>query len=125
MKRIAIAISIIIIMISYSFFSINIVKKHNNELLVILDNLLESYENKDMSTALNYAYEFETAFSNYEKEMSFIVRDERLHTLNLTVSKMIPYLEDANDELEAEIENIKSQLSFIYRSEIPYWQNIV
>ena len=64
-------------------------------------------------------------WGRYERKMSLIVADEKLKDLSIAISKVKPYCREANDELIAELENIKRQLELIYRSELPFWYNIL
>ena len=78
-----------------------------------------------MKSAEELAGQLETMWRRYERKMSLVVADEKLKDLSIAISKVRPYCRDANDELLAELENIKRQLELVYKSELPLWYNIL
>ncbi len=125
MKRAYAAFIIIGVIIAYSVSGIFIIKHENSRLISVLDTIQACCDNNDMKAAAENAGKLEKLWFGYEKRMSLIVKDEKLSELNTIVAKIRPYCEEANDELEAELQNIRHQLSLIYKSELPYWYNII
>lgn len=125
MKRAIVAVCILAAVIAGSITAILVIKKENSKLISILDEIQLCCENDDMEGAAEKAAELEELWYKYERRMSVIVKDERLKELNTTIVKIRPYSEEANDELEAEIQNIRRQLGLIYKSELPYFFNIL
>lgn len=125
MKRAVIAVCMLAIIIAGSITAILVIKKENSKLISILDEIQLCCENDDMEGAAEKARQLEELWYVYERRMSVIVKDERLKELNTTIVKIRPYSEEANDELEAEIQNIRRQLGLIYKSELPYLFNIL
>ncbi len=119
MKRTITAFILLSAVIIWSVSGIFIVKRENAVLIRTIDRI----ENSEQSE--QYAIELEKLWKSYEKKMSLIVADEKLTELSMSVAKVRPYCIDANDELSAELENIKRQLELIYRSELPLWYNIL
>lgn len=119
MKRTITAFILLSAVIIWSVSGIFIVKRENAALIQTIEKL-EKNEN-----SVQYAIELERLWRKYEKKMSLIVADEKLTELSMSVAKVRPYCIDANDELSAELENIKRQLELIYRSELPLWYNIL
>lgn len=125
MKRAVVAVCMLAIIIAGSITAILVIKKENSKLISILDEIQLCCENDDMEGAAQKAKQLEELWYIYERRMSVIVKDERLKELNTTIVKIRPYSEEANDELEAEIQNIRRQLGLIYKSELPYLFNIL
>ena len=123
MKRVVWAAAIIAAIILYSAASPFILKKQNKKLIDSLDLITKLYE-QDKSAA-EAAAELTADWRSYRKKMSFIIDDEKLCELDTAIAKIPPYISEANDELEAELENVRRRLNTIYRSEIPYWYNIL
>lgn len=125
MKRAVVAVCMLAIIIAGSITAILVIKKENSKLISILDEIQLCCENDDMEGAAQKAGQLEELWYIYERRMSVIVKDERLKELNTTIVKIRPYSEEANDELEAEIQNIRRQLGLIYKSELPTLFNIL
>lgn len=109
----------------YSAFAAWIIKGENEELASITDEIDLYNKNGDTANAGAAAERLTEKWGRFEKNMSVFVRDDKLYTLSTTVSKVPSYINDANDELDAELENIRRQLKLIYRSELPMWYNIL
>lgn len=125
MKRTITAFVLLAAIILWSVMGILIVRKENSVLVGIIENIKLCCENDDMINAEKLAGQLETVWERYERKMSLIVADEKLKDLSIAISKVKPYCRDANDELLAELENIKRQLELVYKAELPFWYNIL
>lgn len=125
MKRPIIAASALILILIYSISAVWLIKKENSRLENVLDAIQTCCENDDMKSAAEKAAALEQIWYDYRRIMSVAVNDTRLSELGTAVSKIRPYAEEANDELEAELESIRRQLDMIYKSEIPFIYNIL
>lgn len=125
MKRTVTAFVLLVIIMIWSAAGVFIVRKENEELTDVITIIESCCENDDMDKAEEFAGQLETRWRRYERKMSLIVADEKLTDLSIAISKVKPYCRDANDELMAELENIKRQLELVYKSELPLWYNIL
>lgn len=125
MNRVITAALIITAIIGYSAFAAWVIKNENDELISITEEIAEFNKNKDTANAKAAAERLTEKWNAFEKKMSLFVRDDKLNTLSMSVSKVSPYVTAANDELDAELESIERQLRLIYRSELPMWYNIL
>ena len=125
MNRVITAFTIIVLIMGYSSFAAWVIIRENKELVSITEEIAKHNENGDTAKASAAAERLTEKWSRFEKNMSVFVRDDKLYTLSTTVSKVSPYISAANDELDAELENIRRQLRLIYRSELPVWYNIL
>ena len=125
MSRVITAFAIIGMIMCYSAFAAWVINRENKELVSIADEIAEFNENGDTAKASAAAERLTEKWGRFEKNMSVFVRDDKLYTLSSTVSKVPSYITAANDELDAELENICRQLRLIYRSELPMWYNIL
>lgn len=125
MSRVITAFIIIGVIMGYSAFAAYVIKGENEELASITEEIDGYNKNGDTANASAAAERLTEKWSRFEKNMSVFVRDDKLYTLSTTVSKVPSYINDANDELDAELENIRRQLKLIYRSELPMWYNIL
>ena len=124
MNRVITAVMIIAAIIGYSAFAAWVIKNENDELIAITEEIIEFNKNDDTANAKAAAERLTEKWYDFEKKMSLFVRDDKLNTLSMSVAKVSPYITAANDELDAELENIERQLRLIYRSELPLWYNI-
>ncbi|MGN0586019.1 MAG: DUF4363 family protein [Oscillospiraceae bacterium] len=125
MKRPIIAAAALVIIIIYSVSAVMLIKKENSRLEDVLDVIQTCCENNDMEAAAENAAVLEELWYDYRRIMSIAVNDDRLTELGTAIAKVRPYAEEANDELEAELESIRRQLDMIYKSEIPLIYNIL
>lgn len=125
MKRTITAFVLLAAIIIWSVTGFFIVRKENNDLVEVIESIEAYCENDDMKRAEELAGQLEAMWGRYERKMPLIVADEKLKDLSIAISKVKPYCREANDELIAELENIKRQLELIYRSELPFWYNIL
>ena len=125
MNRVITAALIIAAIIGYSAFAAWVIKNENDELIAITEEIGEYNKNDDIANASAAAERLTEKWNDFERKMSLFVRDDKLYTLSVSVSKVSPYITAANDELNAELESIQRQLRLIYRSELPLWYNIL
>ena len=125
MNRVITAVLIIAAIIGYSAFAAWVIRNENEELIAITGEIAGFNKNEDTANAKAAAERLTEKWNDFEKKMSLFVRDDKLNTLSMSVSKVSPYVTAANDELDAELESIERQLRLIYRSELPLWYNIL
>lgn len=122
MKRVIISISILTAMVSLGiFFNIRI-SVRCNELIELTELIQENIENK--SEALEYAGQFDSEWESFHHESIFIIRGDRLSEIENCYIRIIPLIETDNDELSAELAELKSILIHTKASEIPNIYNI-
>ncbi len=125
MNRVIMSVCLMTIIISYSAASAFIIGHENSELLSVIDKISAYSEKGDSEKAVAAAELLSLEWYNYERKMSVLVRDEKLNNISSSVARIKPYIEEANDELDAELQNISRQLTVIYRTELPTWYNIL
>lgn len=125
MSRVITAFSIIAFIILYSVSAIFIIRHETEELISAVGEVSMYNKNNDAANAADAAVKLNDKWLGFEKKMSVFVRDDKLNELGRAVSKVGSYITDANDELDAELENIRRQLWLIYRSELPVWYNVL
>lgn len=123
-KRLIIAVSVLLGILAYSAFAALTIRNESRYIISLLDEVKAYSEKDDMAAAEEKAAELEEEWFSYRSRMSFMVREEKLNELNVTIAKIRPYSEEANDELEAEISNARRQLEILYREELPLAANI-
>ncbi len=125
MKRVIIAIIILHPIIVYSTVAALVISSENAELTALTEEVALYSKNGDSENASAAAARLYEKWYDFERKMSVFVRDDKLNTLSASVAKIPAYITDANDELNAELESIRRQLNLIYRSELPFWYNIL
>lgn len=89
-------------------------------------NETRSYSDKgDSEKALEAADSLEKEWEKYHTYASVFVRNDKITSVQTSMSRLKPLIEKDNDELNAEFENAKSGLEWIIESEIPKLTNIL
>lgn len=123
-KRLVISLAVFALITIFSFLSAEIIGYEKEQLTALLDEIAAAGESEDMQTVYEKTELLETRWTESRKKLSVLVREEKLNELSEVITKIQPYGEEANDELEAEINNVRYQLNQMYFSEIPSWENI-
>ncbi len=125
MNRVITAACLMLGIIAYSVSAAFIIKHENNELIGIIDEISAYSEKGDSEKASAAAEVLSLKWYSFERKMSVFVRDDKLNSISTSVARVKPYIAEANDELDAELQNISRQLTIIYRAELPMWYNIL
>ena len=123
-KRLIISLAVFVLIGTLSFFSENHIRTEKEQITALLDEIANAGENKDMQTVYEKTEQLEEMWTESRRRLSCLVREEKLNDLSEVITKIQPYSEEANDELEAEINNVRYQLNQMYLAEIPSWENI-
>ena len=123
-KRLIISLAVFVLIGAFSFFSENRIRTEKEQITALLDEIANAGENKDMQTVYEKTEQLEEMWTESRRRLSCLVREEKLNDLSEVITKIQPYSEEANDELEAEINNVRYQLNQMYLAEIPSWENI-
>lgn len=125
MSRLITSVCLILAIIAYSVCAAFVIKDENSELNEIIDSIRTQNENDDTVGAAKSADRLNEKWERFERKMSVLVKDDKLNNISTSVSRVKPYIEEANDELDAELRNITRQLDLLYRMELPLWYNIL
>ncbi|MGN0674334.1 MAG: DUF4363 family protein [Oscillospiraceae bacterium] len=125
MNRVITACCLIAVIIIYSASAALVIRSENAELTEIIGQISEYNEKGDSEKASAAARRLNDEWHSFEKKMSVFVRDDKLNSISTSVARISPYIDEANDELDAELQNIRRQLDLIYRGELPVWYNIL
>ena len=125
MKRVKIAVTLIVLIIIYSVTSLFILDNQNDLLKGRIENIQQVYESGDVEGALALSNELNDFWHSYERKVTMIIHDDALANLNISVAKVTPFISNENDELIAEIQAIYHQIDQIYEEEFPSWYNIL
>lgn len=125
MKRVKIAVTLIVLIIIYSVTSLFILDNQNDLLKWRIEKIQQVYESGDVEGALALSNELNDFWHNYERKVTMIIHDDALANLNISIAKITPFISNENDELIAEIQAIYHQIDQIYEEEFPSWYNIL
>ena len=109
----------------YSVFAAFVIHNENDNISRIIDEISMHDQNGDSEKASDAAEKLGDEWYRFERKMSVFVRDDKLNIISASVARVKPYVTEANDELEAELQNISRQLELLYRTELPTWYNIL
>lgn len=125
MKRVKIAVTLIVLIIIYSVTSLFILDNQNDLLKGRIEKIQQVYESGDVEGALALSNELNDFWHSYEQKVTMIIHDDALANLNISIAKVTPFISNENDELIAEIQAIYHQIDQIYEEEFPSWYNIL
>lgn len=125
MKRVKIAVTLIVLIIIYSVTSLFILDNQSDLLKGRIEKIQQVYENGDVEGALALSNELNDFWHSYERKVTMIIHDDALANLNISIAKVTPFISNENDELIAEIQAIYHQIDQIYEEEFPSWYNIL
>lgn len=124
MKRLILCITILLVIISGSIFSLFLIKNKNQELITALDTITEYAEDEKTDQALEKIKEFSRSWKDYYICVSFIVESSRLEDISASCAKLEALLLKSSEELYSECEAIKYGITLIYNNEFPYLHSI-
>lgn len=125
MSRIITAVCLMLAITLYSVFAAFVIHNENHKISQIVDEISMHNKNGDSEKASAAAERLNTEWDKFEIIMTVFVRSDKINNLSSSVARVKPYVTEANDELEAELQNISSQLDLLYRAELPTWYNIL
>ena len=125
MKRVKIAVTLIVLIIIYSVTSLFILDNQNDLLKGRIEKIQQVYESGDVEGVLALSNELNDFWHSYERKVTMIIHDDALANLNISIAKVTPFISNENDELIAEIQAIYHQIDQIYEEEFPSWYNIL
>ncbi len=125
MGRVKISLGIIIGIIIFGVSGIFIIKHETNEILDMLNNVQSIFSDGRTAESAILAEELNDKWEKYQKTASIFVRNEKISSVQTSMSRLKPLIENENDELNAEFENARSALEWIVESEIPKLTNIL
>ena len=88
-----------------------------DSLIADIDKIEQLYNSGRKTEALELSKDFSNKWNDSEKLLSLMVHDEKIGSLNFSAAKITPLIETDNDELTAELQNIRHQLERIKQSE--------
>ena len=125
MKRFVIALVLMATIVAYSVIASVCLVNWQGDVTGIIDEIKLYNENGDSESASAAADKLTDEWSSLEKKMSIFVRDEKLGNISSSVAKVPQFVTEANDELDAELESIRRQLTLLCRGELPLWYNLL
>lgn len=118
MKRIAICLTIIVLIIAVGVFALFSIDRKNDRLYGHIEAVLGAYESggdtKSEIKSLQSFFE-----EDYVRTLGCFVNDERLGDISTCISRLEPMLESDCDEFSAECESIREEARQIYIRELP------
>lgn len=124
MSRLRISIALMIVILAFCIFSVCKVNKYGKELIEIIDSITYSLENNETEKALAEAKDMNVYWDKLRNKSSMLVQNEKLLSIESSLTRIVPYIENDSDELTAELEMVRKNIIWLCSSEIPYFRNI-
>lgn len=117
MKRMIISSVLLCAVLIWSLVGGRLLCSSADELISDIDEIEQLYSSGRKTEALELSKDFSKKWNKSEKLLSLMVHDEKIGSLNFSAAKITPLIETDNDELTAELQNIRHQLERLKRSE--------
>ena len=124
MKRIAISIVIIALIFVAGYSAVALIDSGNDRLYGRLELVTDSYRSQSPDVEKNIS-ELERSVADYSKRLGWVVSDELLGEMELSVSRLMPMYQSNSDEFLAECAQIKEYARMILESEKVTWSKIL
>ena len=125
MVRIKISIGIIAAIIILGVAGIFVLDHKTDRVIDMLEEAKKYSDAGDTQMAIEAVGKLEQEWERYHTFASIFVRNDKITSVQTSMSWLRPLIEKDNDELNAEYENVKSGLEWIIESEIPKFSNIM
>ena len=125
MVRIKISIGIIAVIIILGVAGIFVLDHKTDRVIDMLEETKKYSDAGDTQMAIEAVGKLEQEWERYHTFASIFVRNDKITSVQTSMSRLRPLIEKDNDELNAEYENVKSGLEWIIESEIPKFSNIM
>mgnify|MGYP004486008599 FL=1 len=125
MVRIKISIGIIAAIIILGVAGIFVLDHKTDRVIDMLEKTKKYSDAGDTQMAIEAVGKLEQEWERYHTFASIFVRNDKITSVQTSMSRLRPLIEKDNDELNAEYENVKSGLEWIIESEIPKFSNIM
>lgn len=125
MGRIKVSLVIIISIIIFSIWTIFVLDNKTDKVIGLIDETKKYSDEGNTQKALESVEVLEREWEKYQIFASIFVRNDKITSVQTSMSRLRPLIENDNDELDAEFENAKSNLEWIVESEIPRFSNIM
>ena len=117
MKRVVISSILLCLVLLWSFAGGRLLCRTADSLIADIDRIENLYDSGNKSEALELSEKFSAKWKKSEKILALMVHEEKIGSLEFSAAKITPLIETDNDELPAELQNIRHQLERIKHSE--------
>ncbi len=124
MTRIKISFAILLILIGSAFYFGDRINRSGKRLIATISEIQSEKHSSDKQAVKKGAAKLENEWEKFYKESDFVIRNDKLIEAERTVSRIKSLAENDNDELDADLSELKSSIEYIINSEMPYFHNI-
>lgn len=125
MIRVKISLGIVLAIIIMGVTGFFVLKHETYEVISLLDETKSYSDSGEKNTALESADRLLADWDKFHTYASIFVNNEKISTVQDSISRIKALIESEDDELNAEYDNAKSALEWIVESEIPRFTNIM
>lgn len=125
MKRLFVAAAILLSVIILCIFTLNLQSKNINFLINIIDEMQQSYDQKDLGKCIEVSHHFKEEFDAKTRFFPFFMRHSDVSKIEDT-AVTLPTMLEANDtdHFIVELTKCRSQLEELAKLETPTLENI-
>lgn len=125
MKRVKLCSVILAVLIIITIGTLFLIQKKCAELKELANQTLVLYENKNIEEALKKAEELNQKWNKHYKFFHCSVKNDKLCNINSQLAKIIPLIENNDDQVISELNSLIYELDFLRNNETPYIYNLI
>lgn len=125
MKRLIVAVVLLIFVIVLSITTLNAQTKGIKDLIEITDQMHEAFDNKEMDKCLEMSKDFVDKFKKTTRFFPLFMRHSDMMKIEETVVMLPVFLETDESHFVAELVRCKNMLSNLAKLEVPSLENIL
>lgn len=118
MIRLKIAVGILLILIIFSTVSEIFINYSCEEIADKISHIEELVDSENVEAELEKAaVKLEEAWYSFKDKAAFLARGDKLTDAEITLSRILPLIEEKSEELKAELAELKKEIMYINKSE--------
>lgn len=123
MKRLALSIFILSIIVAGSIISLCVFRQKNTELIEMISSAEKYMRDNNITAAENEVAQIESLWSDYYSFTSYILQNTRLDEISSSVSKLRGLIK--SDEFYSECDSIIYSVNIMYEKEFPHLGSVL
>lgn len=125
MKRLYVAAAILLSVVILCLFTLNLQSKNIHELITIIDEIQQDFNQQDIGKCIEVSYQFKEEFDERTRFFPFFMRHSDVTKIEETVVTLPTMLEaDDTEHFIVELTKCRNQLEKLSELETPTLENI-
>ena len=124
MTRVKMAAAVLLLLVGMSVFTSLWVNRRCDAMLSQVDQIYELAENGDTMTVTDMARELNSDWESFREGASVLLKYDRLIEIDRLCSRIVHLAENEEDEMAAELAELRDMLEMLKSGETPLWNSV-